>query len=472
MKFKSTYFFALLVIGFAGYTYFFEFKKAQEEKKLEENGIKLARSLKQEDVNELTLAKGDKKIRLVKADKIWKLEEPLKSDTDSFTINSLVATVFNEKEEEIKPDGATTLDPKVYGLDIPAGYVELKTPSGGLKVFVSKDKSFDGRQFHAKKENDQKIYLVSSGFGELLDKPLKDLRNKSIFQEDIKPTKIDFTFKGKRMEFVKGKDGWSYSANKEMKLDPKSFDDWTNAIKFVKASDFSSEVSDASAKKKFHLDSPELVVKLTSEVAKPIEFSVSKEQKGNFYLWTSLSPIIYEVSAQMIKPVAKSIDHFRDKKFPFTFDEKLVRTIDVQKDNFKITLKGADAQWSLEKEVAGKDLDAVKVTSLIGKLRDLEGDAFLNKAAVGTTHKIVLKDDSGKDLLVMNWGNKIKEDNVELYQVKTNLSSEIVLVKAEKIDELPLIDLLKDKPKEDKTPGKDTSKGTMSAKPENKERAS
>lgn len=463
-KFASTYVFALVVTFFAVYTYVFEFKKAEEEKIKESEGIKLLGDFKEADITEINLKGNKNDIRLIRKSGDWWLDKPISEPADKSTIESIVTTLAGEKEEILKLETGTMPDLKVYGLETPSNYIELKFNGSAKKYYISKDKTYDGRQYNMKKDGSNQVYLVSTTFGELADKPLKDFRSKEIFG-DITLLKFEVMAKGgEPVEFVRDDGKWIYPKNKDLKLDPKAFDDWIAALRYVKARDFVEPKNLPDIKSKYAFSSPAVRVKLFVEEkindkmeTKEIKFFTTKEKDGKIYLSTNSKPIVYEVTNAMISPIEKNLNDFRDKKFPFTFDEKMVTQVSVQQPQVNVTVEKTEPTWKITGVVADKILNAEQIPLLINKVRDLSVEKFLDPSAgekflKSAKNKINLKDSSGKSILELIWDEGFKEGADKFSYVKSSLSKEILAIRTSKLEELPTDKVLK--PKEQVTEAK------------------
>lgn len=446
-KFGSTYAFAILVLAIGVYTYFFEFKKAEEEKLKEVEGIKLLRDFKEDQITSIRWQKGTTDVELEKKGDSWQLLQPLNVEADKYSMESLLSTLTSEKEEILKLDEAASADPKSFGFDANSGFIEIKTPQATKKFIISSKKTFDSRQYHMKIDGSNEIYFVSTTFGDLLDKPIKELRSKEILGE-LNLRMFSVQLDGKpEATFEKVNEGWKNSGNQDLKLDPKSITDWIAALKYIKAHDFLTENATEADKKKYGLDKPNLRVKLVDS-KNPIEFTASAPKEQKIYLLTNKLPVIYEVTTAMMAPIQKTLSDFRDKRVPFTFDQTVVTQVQVNKPGMKVTLDKTKDHWKVSVGGDKKDADTAILNSLVAKLRDISVDKFLlpgdaTKGLTPPSQKLVLKDQTGKTVLEMALGEKFIEGPDQFIYVKTNLARENLVVKASKIDELNVDKVLK-----------------------------
>ncbi|OQW53389.1 MAG: hypothetical protein A4S09_07255 [Proteobacteria bacterium SG_bin7] len=446
-KFGSTYIFAILVLAIGVYTYFFEFKKAEEEKLKETEGIKLLRDFSQEQITSIRWQKGTTDVEMQKKDGLWRLLQPLDAEADKYTMESVLTTLTTEKEDILKLDDPKGVDPKSFGFAAGSGFIEIKTSGATKRFIISDKKTFDGRQYHMKVDGNNEIYLVSTAFGELLEKPVKELRSKEILGE-ILPKQFTVQVDGKpEATFEKFGEEWKNVPNKDLKLDPKAVGDWIAALKYVKAHDFLTENATDADKKKYGLDKPNLKVKIL-EPKKSIEFIASNPKDQKIYLLTNQKPIIYEVTTAMMTPIQKTISDFRDKKIPFTFDESNVTQVQIDKPGLKVTLDKAKDHWKVSAGGDKKDADTATLNSLVTKLRDISVDKFLLpqdvvKGLTPPSQKLILKDQTGKTILELALGEKFVEGPDQFIYAKTNLIKENFVVKASKIDELNVDRVLK-----------------------------
>ena len=130
----------------------------------------------------------------------------------------------------------------------------------------------------------------------------------------------------------------------------------------------------------------------------------------------------------------KKLDDFRDKTFPFTFDQKSVTQLEIKKKGSAESVNHLSAS----------------VGALISGLQLLKVQEFFSpqKSKVSTDSQIVLKGSQGETVFSLTIGSEQKSsDNVEVYLVKTNLSDEVLGVAKSSIDDLLNKKLEQEKPK-------------------------
>lgn len=112
------------------------------------------------DVNSIKVSYQGKSIELKKQDSNWKLTKPEEAETQPYVVDGLVA--------RIAPLNATrvlsgTLDPlSAYGLDTPQAEAIIGTTGNRSAFLEVGNNTPDGSSFYVKREDSNKVYIVSS----------------------------------------------------------------------------------------------------------------------------------------------------------------------------------------------------------------------------------------------------------------------------------------------------------------------
>ena len=177
------------------YIYFFEHRKAQEDKEREEAAKKVF-SIDWEDLTGLRVEDSFGTFLMEKTRKgeeeapgagsgvqgqEWRLLEPVKTDGDDTVLNGLVNTLKDLEIAQVVSEAPESLEP--FGLKEPAIKIGIETASGGQKpaLLLVGDKSPVGQNSYAMKEGEGKVLLLSSYLDTQFDKSPFGLRRKTMF---------------------------------------------------------------------------------------------------------------------------------------------------------------------------------------------------------------------------------------------------------------------------------------------------
>jgi len=150
----------------------------QERQETQKTEAKKIFQVKQADISEFVLKRGKEEVRLVKKDGVWLITKPLKMRADPTMVDSILSTLAAmQKERDL--EGAADL--KTFGLDKPALEVEF-TAAGKSGRLVIGNTTPGNLGFYAYRDQDSRhLLILNPGNKSSLDRPLADLRDKTIF---------------------------------------------------------------------------------------------------------------------------------------------------------------------------------------------------------------------------------------------------------------------------------------------------
>ena len=269
-------------------------------------------------VKSLRLEKDGKLVAaLVKDDKGWKIEEPVKVEADDSAADGLVSALTNLKQ---KKDLGDEKDAKAYGLDAPRLQVSVKLGDGkeqGLQVGV--DNSFDNTTY-VRKLGDPVIRIVEGPSKNGFDKPLFELRNKKVAHLDDSAEVKRIEVSGIKSPYVLDKDGAGWKLNGAL-ADPGAADRVVSAVKQLRATAIADEKGASPVQ--FGLDKPKAVAKLTIGAGKEaagkdtftrtVRIGQAKATQKT-YARRDDSPVVYQVDAAILKDLDKEPSDLEDKQ--------------------------------------------------------------------------------------------------------------------------------------------------------------
>lgn len=140
--------------------------------------------VKDGDISEVALKKGQEEIRLVKKDQEWRLATPVKAKADQQVVASLVATLAHLSKER---DLGAPEDLKPFGLASPGLRVEFTAQGQPHRLSIGGAAPGD-RSFYALKDQAPDLLLISAGDKISLDRSLTALRDKTLWA--FRPDKV------------------------------------------------------------------------------------------------------------------------------------------------------------------------------------------------------------------------------------------------------------------------------------------
>src|SRR3954468_1420937 len=247
----------LLVAGAIGGAALWTGKDEQKKTEAKEKSEKLF-DFDKAKAKDLRLSKdGQVVARLSKAEKGWKLVQPVQADGDDATVETLLTTLGGLKQ---KKDLAEEKDLKAYGLDQPKLEVAVKLDDGkeqGLQVGI--ENGFDNT-LYAKKLGDATVRVIEASQRSSLEKSAFDLRDKKVaaFDDNAEVKRLEVT--AVKAPYTLEKDGTAWKLGGAA-ADGAAADRIANAVKLLRATAIASE--SAATPKDFGLDKPKAIVKLS-----------------------------------------------------------------------------------------------------------------------------------------------------------------------------------------------------------------
>jgi hypothetical protein len=327
MKFRNTFAIAVLFLALAGYLYFVEKPRNQQEAEQK----KLLR-FKPDDVSEVTLTYPDKQIVVKKTGAGWRLLKPIEAGADQAAVQNLVRAVADADVKRTLEGDAKSLD--VYGLDKPQSIVTLTLSNGKALPSIRVGKAAPvGFSAYVQLEGSTEVRIVPSVFETGMKREVKDLRDKTIldFQEaDVKT--IEVTTPESTIELARGSEGWKIEKPRPLKAETSEVNAFLSALRAARAEDF---VDEPGALAEYGLDKPreKVAVLIGKEMARKellIGAEKAKDSKNVLYVKRDDADTVYAVGTWTWTSLNKSLTAFRDKTV-LPFELSSLATVEVSR---------------------------------------------------------------------------------------------------------------------------------------------
>jgi hypothetical protein len=148
----------------------------QEQQVARDEQAKKVFLLKEADVSDLSLVRGQDEVRLVKKDRVWRLAAPLDTKADQAVVDSMLTTLARLRKER---DLGEQKDLKAFGLDKP-GLVVKFTAQGQPHQLAVGAKVPGDQNYYVLKNQDPHLLTISMGSKDSLDRQLLALRDKTL----------------------------------------------------------------------------------------------------------------------------------------------------------------------------------------------------------------------------------------------------------------------------------------------------
>lgn len=420
-KFRWTFAFALLIAGFAAFT-FFDYKRGLKEDEKSE----LAKAVipySSEQMQKIEIRKRQTPaLVLEKRDGKWRLSEPIQDLADAQTLTSLLLSLQNEKVVETVTEGKT-LELKIYGLDDPAQVLKVTAQDGKSTTVKFGAKAYDAN-LYAQIEGQEKILLVGSAWDTHLAKLPKDFRDKHLIRQELPINEVkslSLAIAGEQeFTLTKAGDKWTVaSGGPLLPVLPERISFYLDALKNVRAQEFADGRSnDQAALSKAGLKAPGLSLKVATDKATfTASVAIPKDEKPQ----PGVIPVVHAASSDYseiltlarstLDSVAKPLDNFLDRKFPFLFAQSDLKKIEVKTPKFRGVFERKGDGWVSVDPGLHQDLDSAKLIAAIEKLSSQEAVRVLREPAarVKAESSIRLFDSKNEMIFEFAWGPVVVE---------------------------------------------------------------
>ena len=302
-------------------------KDEQKKTEAKEKSEKLF-DFEKTQAKELRISKDGKLVvRAEKADKRWKIAEPVQADGDDTAIDSLLGALTALKQ---KKDLAGEKDLKQYGLDRPALEVAVKLDDGkdqGLQLGI--ENTFDST-LYAKKLGDDTVRVIDGFQKTNLDKTAFDLRDKKVahLDDNAEIKRIEVT--GVKTPYTLEKDGSAWKVNGSLADTPQA-ERIVNSMKGLRATAVAAEKP--ASLKELGLDKPKATVKMTVGAgtdAYTRTVHVGQAKSGavtqKTYARRDDAPTVYEVDKSIVTDLDKDLFEFQNKEL-VKIDREAIRKV-------------------------------------------------------------------------------------------------------------------------------------------------
>jgi hypothetical protein len=324
----------------------------------------------------------------------WQITAPQALAADQDSVSSLLSALSSLNADRLIEDKVSNLGS--YGLGAPAVQVNLTLKDNKSKKVLIGEQTPSGNAFYAMLAGDPRLFTVASYVESSLDKSSDDLRDKRLITADFdKVIQLEFIANktGARQDITlaRNKDSWQIVKPGPFRAGSDQVDDLIRSLKDAKMEAGASSKESASAVA-FKSASPIAQAKIVgASGTQEIEIRKAREQ---YYAKSSILPGVYEVPASVGTGLNKSLDDLRNKKlFDFGFEDPNKIEIHDGPKSYSFTRSGSD--WY---GADGKKLDGVTFASVLGDIRDLSANKFLNSGYTTPAIEIVVTSKDGKDV--------------------------------------------------------------------------
>lgn len=390
MSWRKTVFLGI-ILALLGGLYIWDHQLVARKKKQEEEQKKLF-PWKPEEVSEVVLQRPSDTIRLVREEgKGWLLKEPVTAKADQEEARRLVEGLLRTRKDRVIAEEPSDL--QAYGLKDPKYIVRVrgKSPEEDRSVLLgtkNPTEVYHFSQFQGQKE----VFLVSDTLRRDAEKPLMELRDKSVLAFDTsKVQKLSISGGGKEILLLKEAERqWRIGEPNGLQADVDGVQSLLFRLSRLRALAFEDKPRSSLAE--LGLDPSERKIELfLSDPEEKKVLLVGREIRGeaegaekNSKLWAKLEgdfPVV-QVEASQLGEIPLEKDGWRSKVL-ISFDREKVERLEVERGEQTLALrKMAQNQWEIEKPEK-LSADPVKVSDLLWSLKDARALRFPGNKGLG-----------------------------------------------------------------------------------------
>lgn len=267
----------------------------------------------EEDIDTISIKKGDALIVLKREDNGWRLTESVHATADSTEVASLLHTLLEAKDERRIEETPHNLAD--YGLEHPSIHISLTLKGGRmLPTLLLGDLNPNGRSVYAKRPDQPAVFLVTVMVRLRTDKTPDDFRDKTLLAlEPNAITQIELIGKGQPISLSRSdQKGWEITTPTKSRADPAVIGKLLWKIKDTRIETFVGSGPDA--KRRYGLERPDLIVELKdATTTKRLLLKKAAGPKDGLYALTEPGTDVVTLNADLLADLSKSPSDLVDR---------------------------------------------------------------------------------------------------------------------------------------------------------------
>jgi len=248
-------------VGLGGYIYFVTWKKPEADTGTKQE--KVFAGVQSDKIDELTITSGKgEKTTLKKDGSAWQVTSPISAKADESEVSGITSNLSSVEVTRVIDDKPANL--KEYGLETPRVEVDFKAAGDKepRRLFLG-DKSPTGSSVYAKRNAENRVFLIPAFQDTAFDKSSFDLRDKTLVKFDRdKVDGIELTADGKTTALTKDGSDWKLTKPLQTKADFGSVEGLIGRMQSAQMKSIVTAEPTPADLKKYGLDKPSETVTL------------------------------------------------------------------------------------------------------------------------------------------------------------------------------------------------------------------
>ncbi len=367
---------AVLFVGLGAFVYFYEIEGGKKREEAAEEAKKLFQ-FEKEEVNSISLVRGDGPIILKKENGGWKLVAPIEAKVDEAAVEGLVSELSSTQvERSLEPD---LVDWKDYGLEDPNLKIAMGLKDGRSLDLELGDKDFNQSSVFGRIPHLAKVLVLPTLLHTTVDKELFDFRDKSVLdfdREQVREVRVRSRRKTYRLQ-KEGED-WSVREPIQARADRSEIRSFLSDLEFARVEEFLERGADRL--KTYGLNAPSSRVDLyLGENRARKTLLVGKQVGAQFYAKDDSGADVFKIKEDLVAKLNLDLSKLRDRKMA-RFERDEVKRVEVRLPDREFQFaRDSEDQWRL-RSPSGHEEKSVLEYKLFWPLEDLEGKEIVDRA--------------------------------------------------------------------------------------------
>ena len=325
---------------------------------LEEGEIRQV-TLRQQGEDPITVVRGE--------DDEWQFGGGLEVAADDTSIGLMVSSLASLNADRVVSENVVEWRP--YELEDPALAVSFEVAEGGGEIQFGRDTP-TGSGVFARLKGDPRLFTVYSYNKTSFEKSVFDLRDKRLLHLDEDSiSQVTVETGGRTISFQQEGGDWRIVEPMELRADDFTVGDLVRA---VRTAEMTEVLAEGGATGDYSFRGALATVTVADEQGSH-ELVIARDE-DTYYARSSAQDGVFKVNSTLAESLDKPVADFRNKKL-FDFGYLDPARVDVRAGELNAAVVHSEDHWLLESD-GGRELDGVKVQTLLDHLRNLTATGF------------------------------------------------------------------------------------------------
>jgi hypothetical protein len=350
----------------------------------------------------ITSESGEHTLMQKSPEKGWQIVAPATTAPDPAEISGLTSNLSSLEIQRVVDENPPDL--KEYGLSQPR--IEVSFKSGGEQhTLLLGQKTPPGTDVYAKRNGDDKVFLIASHLESTFNKGTFDLRDKTVIKVDRdKLDAVEIVAGGRAMRFVKPSGEWALAAPIQGRADYSAIESLVSRITGLQM----KSVADGVETKKTGLEKPAATIRMGTGSSQATLAIGAAAGEDTVYARDLSRDIVFTIDSSLLTDLKKDVSEYRQKDLfdARSFNATRLEIVQAGQTHAfeKTTSKNKEGQdedkWR-QVSPQQRDLDQSSFDALLSAVTGLRANGFVDpataaKALAAPDLTVTIKFDEGK----------------------------------------------------------------------------